>query len=179
MHLARVLLDLIRSLALEPSQHAMMKSRGFTLVELVVVILLLAILAFTAIPRNPGKSINLPGQAHQLAADIRYVQSLSMTRGQRYCFNLTGTGYRFTTAASTCTTAVAHSTGSTSVITLDGVSLSWTNLPNAYVIFSGEGVPYTAAAASLGSDAVITLAGDGGPKTVTISPVTGRVVVGP
>lgn len=155
---------------------------GFSLIELVVVIVLIAILMTTFFPRASTKgSLTIAGQAHQLASDIRYVQSLSMTRGQRYCLNLTTGGYNLTTASSTCTSSagVEHPADLPLPLSLEGVSLSWTNLPNDYVIFSGVGVPFTATATTLAADAVITLAGDGGPKTVTLSPVTGRVVVGP
>ena len=155
---------------------------GFSLIELVVVIVLTAILMTTFFPRASTKgSLTIAGQAYQLASDIRYVQSLSMTRGQRFCLNLTTGGYTLTTASSTCTSSVGveHPTGMLLPLSLEGVSLSWTNLSNNYVIFSGVGVPFTDAATALAADAVITLAGDGGPKTVTVSPVTGRVVVGP
>ena len=80
---------------------------GFSLIELVVVIVLTAILVATFFPRASTKSsLTIAGQAYQLASDIRYVQSLSMTRGQRYCVNLTSTGYSMTT--SNCSTSVGE-----------------------------------------------------------------------
>src|SRR3989344_9560466 len=69
---------------------------GFTLVELVAIIILVALLAFTAIPRLPGPSLGVDSQAEQLAAEIRYTQSLSMTRGDRFLVNLTAAGYQIT-----------------------------------------------------------------------------------
>jgi prepilin-type N-terminal cleavage/methylation domain-containing protein len=76
-------------------------SRGFTLVELVMVLLLIAILAFVVLPRQSQNTLELSGQAEQVATDIRYAQSLSMTRGAalgsqgRYCIFFTATGYQY------------------------------------------------------------------------------------
>jgi MSHA pilin protein MshC len=159
----------------------MFHSAGFTLVELVIVLVLLGILAIAIIPRAPSKgSLTLTGQAHQLASDIRYVQSLSMTRGQRFCFRLTPTGYNMTTtAANACTaTPTEHPAGRALPVSLDGLSVNST-LPAGDVIFNGKGAPYADATTALAANAVITLSGEGGTKTVTISPVTGRVVVDP
>jgi len=159
----------------------MVKESGFTIIELVAVIVLLGILAISILPRSPTKgSLTIAGQAQQLASDIRYVQYLSMTRGQRFCFRLSSTGYSMTTtAANACTaTATEHPAGIALPVSLDGMSVSST-LPAGDVIFNGEGAPYTDATTALAVNAVITLSGEGGTKTVTISPVTGRVVVDP
>lgn len=153
---------------------------GFSLVEFVMVIVLAAILIATFFPRAPTKgSLTIAGQAQQLASDIRYVQTLSMTRGQRYCLNLTSTGYSMTMTNCSTSVGVEHPTGVAFPITLEGVTLSWTNLPGNLVTFKGKGEPYTdaAAATALAANAVITLAGDGGPRYVCVSPVTGRVFV--
>ena len=116
---------------------------GFTLIELVMVIVLIAILAITLVPRAPSKgSLTIAGQAQQLASDIRYVQTLSMTRGQRYCLNLTGTGYSMTMTNCSTSVGVEHPAGVAFPITLDGVTLSWTSLPGALVTFTGKGKPY-------------------------------------
>ena len=150
---------------------------GFSLIELVVVIVLTAILMTTFFPRASTKgSLTIAGQAYQLASDIRYVQSLSMTRGQRYCLNLTSTGYSMTTTNCSTSVGVEHPAGVAFPITLEGVTLSWTN---SLVTFTGKGEPYTdaAAATALAANAVITLSGDGGPRYVCISPATGRVFV--
>jgi prepilin-type N-terminal cleavage/methylation domain-containing protein len=161
-------------------------AKGFTLVELVITLLLVTILAVSLIPRTPSRdSLTLEGRAEQLASDLRYAQSLSMTRGQRYCLSFTPTsgppysGYRLTTAASGCATDEPHPAGLNQPVNLceSGSCLGATNLPNDYVQFGGLGTPYSTPATELPANAVLTLSGDGGPKTVTISPVTGRVVV--
>jgi MSHA pilin protein MshC len=153
---------------------------GFTLIEMVMVLILIGVLAVVLVPRAPSKgALTFAGQAQQLASDIRYVQTLSMTRGQRYCLNLTGTGYRMTTSNCSTSVGVEHPTGAVFPITLEGVTLSWTNLPGALITFTGKGIPYTDVAAStaLAANAVITLSGDGGTGYVCVTPATGRVFV--
>ena len=60
------------------------KSRGFTIIELVMVIILIGILAAYAAPKlayiSSMKSSAFTGK---LRADIQYAQNLAMTRGQR------------------------------------------------------------------------------------------------
>lgn len=153
---------------------------GFTLIEMVMVLILIGVLAVVFVPRAPSKgSLTFAGQAQQLASDIRYVQALSMTRGQRYCMNFIGTGYSMTTSNCSTSVGVEHPAGAVFPITLDGVTLSWTNLPGNLVTFTGKGEPYTdgAATTALATNAVITLNGDGGPGYVCVTPATGRVFV--
>ena len=155
---------------------------GFTLIEMVVVLILIGILAVTFVERSSSKgALTFAAQAQQLASDIRYVQTLSMTRGERYCLNLTSTGYSMTMTNCSTSIGVEHPAGATFPIALDGVALSWSNLSNDLVTFTGKDKPYTDATATaanaLASDAVITLGGDGGPMYVCISPETGRVFV--
>lgn len=154
------------------------RETGFTMVELIVIIVLISLLAFMAASRFPGGGMDVSSQAEQLAADIRYAQTLSMTRGDRYRINLTAAGYQVTDSAGN--PEVHPGTGSTSAVALDGVALSGFNPPltGDYVIFDGRGVPYVdTAGTALSANAVITLTAQGITRTVTISPETGRVAV--
>ena len=58
-----------------------MRTVGFSLIELTVVIVVLSILAAVFVPRTNTGAIVLSTQIEQFAADIRYVQSLAMTQG--------------------------------------------------------------------------------------------------
>jgi MSHA pilin protein MshC len=153
---------------------------GFTLVELVVIITLLGILAFVAVPRfmNQG-AVNVSVMAEQLANDIRFTQSLAMTSGQGNRINLTAATYQITTSAGV---PIVHPvTGNTAPIPLNNASLSGYSPPltNSYVAFDSKGVPYTDVATNtvLVANATITLTTGGNTRTVVISPQTGRVVV--
>ena len=62
-----------------------MKRNGFTLIELVMVIVLIGILAVIAAPKLPNVTTTNAGAfADKLRADVRYAQDLAMTRNQRY-----------------------------------------------------------------------------------------------
>lgn len=69
---------------------ALAAGRGFTMVELVVVMVILAALAFVAIPRLNLPSLKIVPVAEQIAAEIRYAQNLAMTRANSYTFDLNG-----------------------------------------------------------------------------------------
>jgi len=161
-------------------------NRGITLVELVVVLLLAAILAFAVSPRFSENTLELSSQAEQVATDIRYAQTLSITRGAalgsqgRYCIFFTATGYQYrnngNSYATPCTVAVAHpATGSSTAIVLAGTAVSPANLTGNYLEFDTKGQPTSLAAPA--SDATITLTATGGPRAVVVSPVTGRARV--
>jgi len=161
-------------------------NRGITLVELVVVLLLVAILAFAVSPRFSENTLELSSQAEQVATDIRYAQTLSITRGAalgsqgRYCIFFTATGYQYRNNANSyatpCTVAVAHpATGSSTAIVLAGTAVSTANLTGNYLEFDTKGQPTSLAAPA--SDATITLTATGGPRAVVVSPVTGRARV--
>jgi prepilin-type N-terminal cleavage/methylation domain-containing protein len=163
-----------------------LRNHGFTLVELIVVMVVLGTLAAIFIPRGNRPAIIVSTQADQLAADIRYVQSLAMTQGwsgvspavpRHYRINFTATTYNFTDDFG----PVAHTSGTTGSISFaGGVRISTippSNLPNSLVSFDGLGTPYTDAAAGtrLAAVATISLAGDGTTRTVQIFPETGMV----
>lgn len=147
------------------------RQTGFTLVELIVVIMLVAILAYSAISRGPDVISNLNVQAEQVAADLRYVQSLSMIKNQRYCLAFGATSYQIRT--NSCTSAVPHPLVGTTNVTLANTALTAANLSGNAVEFDGKGAPTTLVSAT--SNGTVTLTGGGQSKTVFVSPQTGRV----
>jgi len=163
--------------------------QGFTLIELIMVLTVVGVLAFIAWPRLSQNTLELSSQAEQVASDIRYAQSLSMTRGAtlgsqgRYCIAFTTTGYQFRQNANSygtpCSIAVTHpATGLAAAIVLSGsTAVSTTNLtsPGNYIEFDTRGQPTSFVAAA--TDATVVLSATGGPRTVVISPVTGKTKV--
>src|SRR6266581_78847 len=164
-------------------------ARGFTLTELIVAMVVVAVIAAIAAPRMSNDPLVVATQAEQLAADIRYVQSLAMTQAAtapaqaRYRINfVSASTYTFTKADGT---AVPHPlTGSTAAIALSsGVTMTLppTNLGNSLLGFDGQGIPYTDAAVSVPlavvATASIRLAKKADFRTVTVAPQTGLVRV--
>jgi len=160
-------------------EEMQLRSRGFTLIELVVVMMVLGILAAVFIPRSNNPAIIVSTQAEQLAADIRYVQLLAMTQGQRYRINLVASppSY-FLNDLSGNPVAQAGGTAGSMLFATD-VAISLSNLPKNYIYFDGLGRPYTdtSPATALLSTATISLVSGGTTRTVQVFPETGMVRV--
>lgn len=148
---------------------------GFTLIELVLVIIIVGILAVSSFSRLPGTTLTLGAQTDQMAADARLVQSLELTHGASYCLNVTASGYQITTTQ--CTTAVANPANGATTTSFGAGITATTNLPNGYLAFMGAGVPYVSQTQPLTAPAVITLSAGGQSRTVSIAPETGHVSV--
>lgn len=146
--------------------------RGFTLVELVTVLLIISVISVTAIVSWPGDGINLSAQADQLVGDIRYAQSMAMHRGQRYRINFASDRYWMSDESGS--TTHAHPVAGTSNVMLGaGMSLSSTH---GSLIFNTAGTPYSNSSTPLASTAVLTLSAGSESVTVRVSPQTGRVI---
>jgi len=156
----------------------MRNSAGFTLIELMVTIIIISILAATVLLQWPGSTINLREQAEQLADDIRYTQSLAMTKGQRYRIVLSSASYQIINSSGS---AVTLMNGSTTMTLNSGITIgALTNLPNSLINFDGRGTPYTDTASpgtALASTASIPMSANGETHTISVTPQTGRVVV--
>ena len=60
-------------------------SSGFTLIEIIIVIVILAIAAMTAIPlMSSAGSVQIRSAANMIAADLEYARSMAISRGQNY-----------------------------------------------------------------------------------------------
>jgi len=158
-----------------PSSYRRGRFCGFSLLELVLVLILVGVLAVFAAPRLiTTQSITLPAVANQLIGNIRYAQNLSMSQGQRYRVNFAAGSYGITdmsgSAASLPPTAGA-------VVSLSPVVLSGWNPPltNGYVAFDTRGVPYISATTALVGTVTLTLTSGSETATITIAPETGRV----
>jgi prepilin-type N-terminal cleavage/methylation domain-containing protein len=58
---------------------------GFTVVELLIVVVILSIVALTAIPMmSSAASIQIRSAANMIAADVEYARSMAISRGQNY-----------------------------------------------------------------------------------------------
>jgi MSHA pilin protein MshC len=86
-------------------------SAGFSLIELVVIILLLGILSFFAVP----KFINLDSyrertSINEVAGAIRYAQKLAVASGCEVRFSASGSDYTLQQCSSSCTDGLTPAT---------------------------------------------------------------------
>jgi prepilin-type N-terminal cleavage/methylation domain-containing protein len=159
------------------------RSTGFSMIELIVVMIITGILAVVLLPRLADQPVTLSAQAEQIASDIRYVQTLGMTQGdnaQRQRIVISAGSYSL---ADNSGTAIVHpATGNTSAIQLSGITVTTTPAlpasPNNFIAFDGKGRPYNFSGI-LAADQLITLTATGGTASgrVNVSFETGRVTV--
>ncbi|MFO7859516.1 MAG: GspH/FimT family protein [Ectothiorhodospiraceae bacterium] len=70
-----------------------MGANGFSLLELVLVLLIVGAIGAVAAPRWSGWTADLTGAADTLAADLRYGQARAMNRATHYRLRFAGDGY--------------------------------------------------------------------------------------
>ncbi len=161
---------------------------GWSLIELVVVIVIGAVLVFFVVRSYQPKEALALQQAERLRNDLRHVQMLALTLNRSLQFKQ---GAPFPAACPTatywvinCTIAAADpctgapntpiinpATGSNYCVTLEpGFALGGGNL-----YFDPLGRPKNGAAL-LGANATFTISGASAARTVTVAPVTGFAV---
>lgn len=156
-------------------KNAVSVHAGFSLIELIIVILLIGILSVMVMPRDTMRITNLGYEARHLFNDVRYVQALSEFSGQRYRWvKLSSSSYQITNESGS---PIVLPSGGTQYTFGSGITMgSLSNLPNSLVAFDTQGTPYVDSAlpgtplAALGQ---IPLTGSGQTFTVTITPQTG------
>jgi prepilin-type N-terminal cleavage/methylation domain-containing protein len=152
------------------------RRNGFSLLELVIVLAIVGVLAVFVVPRiTATQGITLSAAAAQLAASIRYTQSLAMSRGQRYRINFVANAYQITDMGGA--PIVQPMTASTAAIPVSPATLSGFDPPltGGYVAFDGKGAPYIDATTPLPSAATITITSGSDAASVVITPETGHV----
>jgi len=127
-------------------------SRGFTIVELVMVVVLIGILAVSVVPKFVDTSaFSLAGGAAMAAADIRYTQELAM-----------GTHSSKTIVFTTSNTYYT-------------VNSQTVNLPSRVTISSGATFTFNSLGEPTTGGGTVTLSAGAETKTITVESYTGRV----
>jgi MSHA pilin protein MshC len=152
-----------------------MNRKGFTFIELVMVIVLIGIIAVYAAPRLSNVTDTKAGAfVDKLRADIRYAQNLAMTRNQRYRVYCNGSGGGAPASGyivvnnATGEIALDPAGGGNLIVTLNtgnyaGITVS--TPAGGFIEFNSLGVPTAAA--------TLTIAPGG--QQVTITAQTGAV----
>jgi len=151
------------------------RSAGFSLIELVSVMVILATLAALAAPRFVHHDATVPAQADQLGRIIRHAQALAMSQSRPLTVDVqSATSYAITDGATPTPSTIRDPSGQLQAFSLqNGVTLSGADLE-----FDSLGRPIS------GSNLVTTiqnwtLSGSSNAATVNVQAVTGFVSVSP
>lgn len=161
-----------------------MQSRGFTLIELVIVIVILGIIAATVLVSGTAKGpIRLEAACQRIATDLRYMQEMAMAEQVRFGVSFdTGDesyfGYRVNTSNKA---KDPHTQGDLEVEfdemrEFNEIGIVSTDFSNA-LEFDSAGAPYDGNGTLLSSEGVVTLTDGSNSKTVRIEPATGKVSI--
>ncbi len=161
--------------------------KGFTVIELVMIMVVVGILAAVIVLRMDFESIKLYSATRKVAGDIRYVQKLAISNQTRAGMEFNVNGYEVYSDITVPTPAISPgdscSTDPSNNFVVDftqdrcsnysGVTLSFSA---SIIAFNSIGTPVDAAGTPFGTDQAITLSYSGlTPKTITIETGTGRV----
>ncbi len=163
-------------------------NKGFTLVELVMLITVLAIMSVVAVPifTDIG-SVKAVGAAKKLVSDLSLARQLARTRNGIY-------GISFNAALDTYTVHLydpltATETPVTDPLTRSPMVVDFTSLPGlsgvdiqnpvfggtSVVRFTPQGIPQNDAGVDLGAAGSVVLQNGGQTRTITVQPGTGEV----
>ncbi len=150
------------------------RSGGFTLIELVAVLVIMAALGTMAMPRFALNDATVPAQADQLGRAIRHAQAMAMSQGRALTLDIqSATRYAITDGASATPLPGTSSEGQRYTL-INGVTLSGADLE-----FDSLGRPLNGTTLADVTQAW-TLTGTGGNTAgVSVQPVTGFVSVTP
>jgi len=156
------------------------RERGFTLVELVTILVVAAILAAVAAPRFFSRqAFEERGFYDQVLATLRYAQRVAIAERREVCVALTASTVSLslnpsTTSGAACSAAVNDPGSSTpyAIAVPAGLTLALA-FPNPSFRFNGLGQPVSNAGALLG-DQTITVTGSDA-RSVTVWGQTGYV----
>jgi len=160
--------------------------RGFTLVELIMVIVLVGIISIYAAPRFNLSGYDVTESAGEVVEAIRYTQALAMQHSgladsdgdgnsDYYCFQVAGNNYTVTISDSDSNALVTVSdpvSGAASYTQSWSSGISLTPSVND-LCFSSRGEPVDTGGTTLTSDVTITVASGSSNSTVTVEQLTG------
>jgi len=135
-------------------------TKGFTLIEMISVILIVGILGAVAVPMFSTATIDISMAGNTIQGDIQYTQELAMTRNQNVSIILnTGTTYDVPTDPG-------------------GVYPQETRkFPSGISITTGGTIEFNGFGEKVGGTQAIILSSGEGTVTITVEQITGRVSV--
>lgn len=154
--------------------NSLTASHGFTLIELVAVMVFIATLSALAVPRFSLHDATLPAQADQFGRVLRHAQMMAMSQGRSLTVTIrSATAYAITDGSST--TPERDASGEEQQYTL----LNQVTLAGTDIEFDSLGRPLNGAALADAAQSWTLNGAGGNTATVSIQPVTGFVTVTP
>lgn len=155
-------------------------ARGFTLVELIVILIIVGIIAVVAIPRLRGvAAFNTQGYTDRVMESLRYAQKQAIAKRRNVCVAFTASSVSFTYASvggsgAACDTNLSGPAGQNPYVEVpENKSVVTFSPVPAGLTFDALGRPL-AAGVPLAAVQVITISGEGN-RTFSVEPDTGYV----
>lgn len=152
--------------------------RGFTIVELLIVVVILSIVALTAIPMmSSAASIQIRSASNMIAADVEYTRSMAISRGKYYSieFNTSADSYCIKDSNTGVIIKNPLTKGDYIISFKNERRLSRVDITNAN--FSGASTIAFDCLGSPNSGGTVNLKAGGINTTITVEPVTGFVTI--
>ena len=162
---------------------------GFTLVELVIVMMIMAILAAIAVPLyTSAASVQLKTAANMIASDLEYAKSMAMSTGRNYSVvfdtSTSVEGYRIRDANGDVNHPVhigakyvVSFAGDSRLNKVDIVSANFDSKNGVRFDYLGAPYAWDGSSASSLNNGSVQLRAEGNPMTVRVEPVTGYVSI--
>lgn len=168
----------------EIGDNSLHRRSGFTLIEILIVVVILAIAAMTAIPMmSSAGSVQIRSAANMVAADLEYAKSMAIARGQNFSvvFDKNTDSYSIKDKTGN---VIAHPVkkGSNYVVGLRDKGLDKVDITDvdfdgtSTVKFDYLGSPYDGNNNPL-NKGIIKLQAGGTTVTITVEPVTGFISI--
>ena len=164
-----------------------MTPRGFSLVELVLLISILGILSYLAVPRVAGiADARLDAATVRIAADLRYARGRAVSDRARYGLVFDAAHDKYSVYASGPGSPVTDPADRSRPLGIDfrapselhGVEIESASFGRGTsVAFDGFGVPRDADGRELSAPGLVVVSFDGRSDTVEVAPSTGAVRV--
>lgn len=154
-----------------------MFAKGFTIVELVVVLIIISFMIFSITLSPQPNTLSLKAEAQLLTSQLRRLQYQAISGNKRTKITFSSQSYSLRDI--TYNQDILDLRTGQNIISLpSGQTLSTSGLPNSYIVFDSQGIPYVDEISTpLTQAAIITISESGNQFQVEIRPRTGKVKV--